>query len=381
MEIRQPNKIWKFHDFTKESDIITMTLDQKGNLYVVDWMNSLIKRISPDGRCIIYGMLPDQTYHKIWQITVDSRNHVYMCDSDRSIIYRMAPDGSVYDFLNLPHPGSIAVDSLSNMIYVTCDGCVLRIETKEYDGPLRDRPIGKFYDPDDKYTLVTDPQYPIIVPKTIVRYAGPFSQAVKCPTTNIIPITPEELSHDFSAWWNFNSSALIGLATDNKSNIYIITQLNPECEKQVLHIIPPQGKGTTLAIKCSTDDCDKTLIIGPRDEIYHNVESPDLSYVDTIEIIEPTPGGKYRRRQRRRLSMGEREIRALGFDLERERLYIVHDKAEIPSLEMLCLGILQKYPRLYRKHYDQLLRLGVSPDNPKGCLPVKHQHKRQKTSH
>ena len=391
MEIRQPNSTWRLHEGVKGSDIIAMTLDQKGNLYVVDWMNSLVKKISPDGRFAIHGILPDQTYHKIWSIAIDSHNHLYMCDSDRSVIYRMAPDGSVYDFLHLPHPGSIIIDSSSNIIYVTCDGCVLWIETKEYDGSLEDRPTGKFYAPHDKhdshlsnrvspniFESVTDPQHPIIVPKTIVRYAGPFSRAIKRPQVNIIPITQGELGDDFSAWWNFNCSALIDLIVDNKGNIYIIAQPSPEFEKQVLYIIPPQGQGSTLTVKCPTDGYDKALTVGLRGEIYHNIVSSETSYLDTIEVLEPTPNGKYKRK---RLPIEKREIRALGFDPERERLYIVHDKelsvyqfkAEIPSLEMLCLGILVKHPLLYSKYHNRL------PEKLREYLPIEHQHKRRKT--
>ena len=119
-----------------------LAVDRKGNLYVADTHNSLIRMISPDG--LVTTLAGQRIYHTIpgmdtvvrfdnpAGIAVDSLGYVYVADCGNDLIRKISPDGKVQNIagngkkgakdstgLNASFylPGGIALDSIGN-IYV-----------------------------------------------------------------------------------------------------------------------------------------------------------------------------------------------------------------------------------------------------------------------
>ena len=119
-----------------------IAVDRKGNLYVADTHNGLIRKISPDG--FVTTLAGQRIYHTIpgmdtavrfdnpAGIAVDSLGFVYVADCGNDLIRKISPDGKVRNIagtgkkgdrdsssLNASFylPGGIALDSLGN-IYV-----------------------------------------------------------------------------------------------------------------------------------------------------------------------------------------------------------------------------------------------------------------------
>jgi serine/threonine-protein kinase len=119
-----------------------VAVDKKGNLYVADTHNGLIRRISPDG--FVTTLAGQRIYHTIpgmdtvvrfdnpAGIAVDSSGNVYVADCGNDLIRKISPDGKVQNIAgngkrgvndgvgsiaSFYLPGGIALDSIGN-IYV-----------------------------------------------------------------------------------------------------------------------------------------------------------------------------------------------------------------------------------------------------------------------
>jgi len=120
-----------------------LAVDSKGNIYVADTHNSLIRKISPDGSVTtLAGRIAghslqgsDSTYQfdNPAAIAVDTNGYVYLADAGNDVIRKISPEGKVTDLAGKPGapgskdgtgssasfylPGGIAVDSAGN-VYV-----------------------------------------------------------------------------------------------------------------------------------------------------------------------------------------------------------------------------------------------------------------------
>ena len=99
-----------------------LAVDKKGTLYVADTHNSLIRRISPEG--LVTTLAGQRIYHTIpgmdtvvrfdnpAGIAVDSSGYVYVADSGNDLIRKISPDGKVQNIAGNGKKG--AKDSTSS---------------------------------------------------------------------------------------------------------------------------------------------------------------------------------------------------------------------------------------------------------------------------
>jgi sugar lactone lactonase YvrE len=117
-----------------------VAVDRKGNLYIADTHNSLIRKINPKGivttfagRRIYYNVPGKDTVVRFDNpvgIAVDDSGFVYVADRGNDLIRKINPDGKVYDIAGNGKPGSkngngsaasfylpggISLDSIGNM--------------------------------------------------------------------------------------------------------------------------------------------------------------------------------------------------------------------------------------------------------------------------
>jgi len=119
-----------------------IAVDVNGNVYVADWGNDLVKKISPDGKITILagsgepgsndGIGPAASFYLPWGLAVDSASNVYVADSYNNMIRKISPAGVVKTIAGKKqkgaangrgseasffHPAGIALDRQQN-IYV-----------------------------------------------------------------------------------------------------------------------------------------------------------------------------------------------------------------------------------------------------------------------
>jgi len=119
-----------------------IAVDLNGNLYVADWANNLIRKISPGGKVTNLagsgipgsndGIGSSASFYLPWGIAVDSANNVYVADSYNNMIRKISPEGVVKTLAGKKekgvangsgsnasffHPAGIALDKQDN-IYV-----------------------------------------------------------------------------------------------------------------------------------------------------------------------------------------------------------------------------------------------------------------------
>ncbi len=127
------------------SDPVGLGLDSKGNLYVADYLNNLVRKIAPDGTVSTFagtgeaGYLdgPASSAMFNWPvgIAVDSNDNVFVSEDGNSAIRKISPDGTVSTYAlsgtatilgvtfnsRFLYPNGIAVDGAGN-VYVADTG-------------------------------------------------------------------------------------------------------------------------------------------------------------------------------------------------------------------------------------------------------------------
>jgi hypothetical protein len=93
-----------------------IAVDLAGNVYVADYYGVSLKKIEPSGKI---SMLSHGLYFALTGIAVDSADDVYVADN--ASIKKISPSGMVTTIVDsgLSYPSKIALDSFGN-IFVTC---------------------------------------------------------------------------------------------------------------------------------------------------------------------------------------------------------------------------------------------------------------------
>jgi sugar lactone lactonase YvrE len=121
-----------------------IAVDGAGNIYVAEFVNDTVRKITPDGAVTLLAGSPGNPgwkdekgdnahFRNPWSIAVDSRGNVFVADKDNFVIRQIAPDGRVTTLAGQPgvpgfsdgagsiarfrDPHGIAVDGSGN-IYV-----------------------------------------------------------------------------------------------------------------------------------------------------------------------------------------------------------------------------------------------------------------------
>ena len=119
-----------------------IAVDDSGYVYVADWANDLIRKISPDGKVSDFagrrgsrgardGQGTEASFYLPWGIALDSQRNLYVCDSYNNMIRKVSPQGKVTTIAGNPtkgakdglgkaasflHPAGIAVDRAGNLL-------------------------------------------------------------------------------------------------------------------------------------------------------------------------------------------------------------------------------------------------------------------------
>lgn len=94
-----------------------IAVDKIGNLYIADWGNDVIRRISPEGKVnTIAGKLGNPgsengtgdsaSFYLPWGIALDARGNIYVSDSYNNTIRKISPRGAVSTFAGKKDAGS-----------------------------------------------------------------------------------------------------------------------------------------------------------------------------------------------------------------------------------------------------------------------------------
>jgi sugar lactone lactonase YvrE len=122
-------------------------VDDHDNLYIADWANNVIRKISPEGQSIILagsvgnrgavdGAGSEASFYLPWGIVPDSINNIYVSDFRNNMIRKISPQGKVTTFAGSTtrgssdglgkaasffHPAGISIDKNGNL-YVADSG-------------------------------------------------------------------------------------------------------------------------------------------------------------------------------------------------------------------------------------------------------------------
>jgi len=124
-----------------------ISVDRQGNIYIADWGNNVIRRIGVDAKCIVLagsvgqrgskdGFREEASFYLPWGIVLDSVNNIYVSDFRNNLIRKISPQGQVTTFAGSKtrgstdgqaeaasffHPAGLAIDKKGN-IYVADTG-------------------------------------------------------------------------------------------------------------------------------------------------------------------------------------------------------------------------------------------------------------------
>lgn len=135
-----------------------MTVDSKGNIFVADYSNLLIRKITPEGMvstfagqkgggALLDGVGTEAIFYYPYGITKDKNDNLYVADSVNNAIRKITPDGTVttiggytWEYEPKPigvvdgpvstakfwNPRGIAIDNNDNLFVADYYGCTIR---------------------------------------------------------------------------------------------------------------------------------------------------------------------------------------------------------------------------------------------------------------
>jgi len=246
-----------------------VAVDGDGLLYVVDYVNALVYKLTPQGRLSVLaeGAGPGDNFLRPDSLTVDKDKNVYLADTANSVIRKISSDGKVItlagkvthdqkigvdgkgDLAKFDIPTSIAVDAAGNLYVTDNYSCVVRKVTP--DGTVT--------------TLAGKPGDPGSIDGrgAEVRFGKPRGVAVDAAGVvyvadesyhTIRKIAPDGLVTTLAGNPNYEAGNLDGVGTaayfaaprdlvvDAKGNVYVA-----DTDNHTIRKITPQGVVTTFA--------------------------------------------------------------------------------------------------------------------------------------
>lgn len=302
-----------------------LAVDANGNLLVADTINHTIRKISPQGLVTTFAGSPGQSgstngtgsaarFHLPGGVAVDPRGNVYVADSGNHVVRKITPDGVVSrlagapgmvgstdgtgDFARFTNPASIFADAAGN-VYVqqqhmrrispggTVDTINLTgtitlpggaIVTLTVDGPAAVDALGQIY-------FVARPVRPD-------GSLGPTKRIVRRGATGALSVLASSDPDDGKPFISTSVTEVI-MAMDANGNLYFVTQLVSSIFEYALYRISPDGVLARLpwngAARGGYGDYPRGLAIGADGKIFHTAPALD----DVIFLNEGTATSIY----------------------------------------------------------------------------------------
>jgi uncharacterized repeat protein (TIGR02543 family) len=254
----------------------SLTLDSSGNIYVADYGNDTIRKITPAGAVTTIAGIPgfagsvDGTnataqFSSPEGVAVDAAGNVFVADAGNNAIRRVTPQGVVTTVAGLPGtsgsadggngtntfnaPGNLTVDASGNIYVVDSDNHTIRTISPGGDvltlaGQAPASP-GAVDGPADKATF-TSPQAVALDSATNVWVADTFAQLIRKITADGVVSTiagtnkVSGTNDGIGTTARFNQPR--GLAFDTNGNLYVADTVN-----SVIRRMAPDGTVATIA--------------------------------------------------------------------------------------------------------------------------------------
>jgi sugar lactone lactonase YvrE len=253
------------------SNLMGLTVDSSGNIYVADSRNNLIRKVSADGSVSTLAGSGKQgsddgkgsaaSFFFPTALAVDAHGVVYVADTQNNMIRKIMPDGTVTTLAGRPtadtkdHPGAltrfdnpygIAVDKLGNVFVSDWDKDLIKKITPDGrvsvfagtgDRGLKDGPLASasFYLPEG---LAFDQKGNLYVADTYNNMIRKISRDGKVTTLAGKPKKGHANGKGAAASFNRPD----GIAVDKSGNVYVADVENSKIRK-----ITPDGNVTDFA--------------------------------------------------------------------------------------------------------------------------------------
>ena len=115
--------------------------DAGGNLYLTDWLNNRIVKITPAGVRSVFagsgasgagdGVGVAATFSSPYGLAIDAANNIYVADTGNAAVRKITPDGTVSSYAHMPGSdllGPIAIDPSGNIFLAGFPSSLLRVD-------------------------------------------------------------------------------------------------------------------------------------------------------------------------------------------------------------------------------------------------------------
>lgn len=226
-----------FNDTTIFANPSGIAFDSQGNLFVVDTAHKQIKKISPNGVISTFagtgsfgfadGAPNVASFGEMWYLAIDSRDNIFVADYSNCLIRKITPAGFVSTILGLKNgcnnrsiDGNGLVAELNYPLGISVDGSDNIWITEYAGGSGSAGNLRKITQSDDNYTIQTIKSgltrpYGVHASKNnnFIYYINSQSNIIRY-----------EISSGSEIWLNrsspFGSSVVYGVNVDNLENVY-----------------------------------------------------------------------------------------------------------------------------------------------------------------
>ncbi len=231
--------------------------DAEGNLYVADYGNNRIRKITQDGSVSTFagsgiagsddGIGRAATFNRPYGIAVDGSGNVYVSDGDGSLIRKITPDRTVSTFIENTSAAGLATDATGNLYVADAEGnVVVKITPAGIIDTLAGNPAISGSDNGTGVNATFNHPLGVVVDASGNVYVSDYNNSLIrkiTPSKEVTTIAGSGTSGFLDATGTSASfSYPSDLVMDTSGNLYVADKVNNR-----IRMITPAGVVTTLA--------------------------------------------------------------------------------------------------------------------------------------